>query len=123
MSTLKAKIDDSIVDEFLRRVYSECSNVEIIHGGELSQAFSFIGDGEALIIRINASDTGFLKDDYAYRNSASDTLLEARILTALWMREYNRIRPHSSLDYRPPAPEVYEPMFLEPVTITLEVVQ
>ena len=26
----------------------------------------------------------------------------------LWRREYNRYRPHSSLEYKPPAPEAYE---------------
>ena len=33
------------------------------------------------------------------------TLTEAKILTERWRREYNTIRPHSALDYRPPAPE------------------
>ena len=37
-----------------------------------------------------------------------DTLLEARVLTERWRREYNRYRPHSSLRYKPPAPEAYE---------------
>ena len=37
-----------------------------------------------------------------------DTLLEARVLTERWRREYNRYRPHSSLGYRPPAPETYD---------------
>ncbi len=37
-----------------------------------------------------------------------DTLLEARVVMELWRREYNRIRPHSSLGYRPPAPEAIE---------------
>jgi transposase InsO family protein len=36
------------------------------------------------------------------------TLLEARVLTERWRREYNRYRPHSSLGYKPPAPEAYE---------------
>jgi putative transposase len=37
-----------------------------------------------------------------------DTLLEARVLTERWRREYNRYRPHSSLGYKPPAPDAYE---------------
>ncbi len=34
------------------------------------------------------------------------TLQEAKILIESWRRQYNTIRPHSSLGYRPPAPEV-----------------
>jgi transposase InsO family protein len=34
-----------------------------------------------------------------------DTLLEAQVLTERWRRVYNGVRPHSSLGYRPPAPE------------------
>lgn len=37
-----------------------------------------------------------------------DTLLEAKVLIERWRQEYNRIRPHSSLGYRPPAPEAIE---------------
>jgi len=37
-----------------------------------------------------------------------DTLLEARVLIECWRREYNRYRPHSSLGYKPPAPEAHE---------------
>ena len=33
------------------------------------------------------------------------TLIEARVLIEQWRREYNHFRPHSSLGYRPPAPE------------------
>jgi len=35
------------------------------------------------------------------------TLKEARILIENWRQEYNTIRPHSSLKYRPPAPETW----------------
>lgn len=35
------------------------------------------------------------------------TLKEAKILIESWRREYNTIRPHSSLKYRPPAPEAW----------------
>jgi transposase InsO family protein len=37
------------------------------------------------------------------------TLAEAKVLTEQWRREYNTIRPHSSLGYRPPAPEAIRP--------------
>jgi transposase InsO family protein len=33
------------------------------------------------------------------------TLLEAKVLIERWRREYNTVRPHSALGYRPPAPE------------------
>lgn len=45
------------------------------------------------------------------------TLLEAQVLVENWRREYNTIRPHSSLGYRPPAPETRE------LTLTLQLVQ
>lgn len=37
------------------------------------------------------------------------TLQEARIVIESWRRHYNTIRPHASLRYRPPAPEVLVP--------------
>ena len=37
------------------------------------------------------------------------TLTEAKVLVERWRREYNAIRPHSSLGDRPPAPEAYLP--------------
>ena len=39
------------------------------------------------------------------------TLKEAKIMIEAWRRHYNTIRPHSSLGYRPPAPEVFVPAF------------
>ena len=50
------------------------------------------------------------------------TLLEAKVLLGNWRREYNQIRPHSSLRYRPPAPEAIRPFYM-PESLTLEVVQ
>jgi transposase InsO family protein len=37
------------------------------------------------------------------------TLYEAQVLIERWRRHYNTIRPHSSLGYRPPAPETILP--------------
>jgi len=37
------------------------------------------------------------------------SLREAQIVIESWRRHYNAIRPHQSLGYRPPAPEVFVP--------------
>jgi transposase InsO family protein len=37
-----------------------------------------------------------------------DTLLEAKVVVEIWRKEYNTVRPHSALGYRPPAPEAIE---------------
>ena len=42
-------------------------------------------------------------------------LLEVQVLTEQYRQTYNRIRPHSSLGYRPPAPEAIQPSDLVPV--------
>jgi transposase InsO family protein len=34
------------------------------------------------------------------------SLREAKVVIEQWRRHYNTVRPHSSLGYRPPAPEV-----------------
>ena len=38
-----------------------------------------------------------------------DTLGEAKVLVERWRRDYNQIRSHSALAYRPPAPEAKLP--------------
>jgi transposase InsO family protein len=37
------------------------------------------------------------------------SLKEAQVLIEQWRRHYNTIRPHSSLGYRPPAPQTMNP--------------
>ena len=37
------------------------------------------------------------------------TLTEAQILIERWRRQYNTVRPHSALGYRPPTPEAVVP--------------
>ena len=59
---------------------------------------------------------GKLRDE-VLNGEVFDTLLEARVVIEDWRREYNKHRPHSSLGYRPPAPET---RMLE--NLTLEVV-
>lgn len=54
------------------------------------------------------SFNGKLRDELLNRE-IFDTLLEAQIIIERWRREYNTERPHSSLNYRPPAPEAILP--------------
>jgi transposase InsO family protein len=49
------------------------------------------------------SFNGKLRDELLNREVFT-TLIEARVLIEEWRREYNEIRPHSALGYRPPAP-------------------
>ena len=39
------------------------------------------------------------------------SLREAQIVIESWRRHYNTIRPHGSIGYKPPAPEVFVPAF------------
>jgi putative transposase len=50
------------------------------------------------------SFNGKMRDELLDREIFT-TLAEAKVLVGQWRKEYNQIRPHSSLNYRPPAPE------------------
>ncbi len=56
------------------------------------------------------SFNGKLRDELLARE-VFDTLLEAKVLVERWRRHYNTVRPHSSLGYRPPAPEAILPRY------------
>jgi putative transposase len=50
------------------------------------------------------SFNGKLRDELLNREIFT-TLEEAKVLIEQWRREYNQVRPHSSLGYQPPTPE------------------
>ena len=54
------------------------------------------------------SFNGKLRDELLDRE-VFYTLLEVQVLTGQYRRTYNRVRPHSSLGYRPPVPETIQP--------------
>jgi transposase InsO family protein len=66
------------------------------------------------------SFNGKLRDELLNREIFT-TLTEAKVLIASWRKEYNQFRPHSSLHYRPPAPEAIQPSYASS-TLTHEVV-
>jgi putative transposase len=57
------------------------------------------------------SFNGKLRDELINREIFT-TLTEAKVLIEQWRQEYNQVRPHSSLGYRPPAPEARLPVIL-----------
>jgi transposase InsO family protein len=68
----------------------------------------FIEPGSPWENGYNESFNGKLRDELL-NGEVFTNLWEARVLTEEWRREYNEVRPHSSLGYRPPAPEAVMP--------------
>jgi transposase InsO family protein len=62
------------------------------------------------------SFNGKLRDELLDRE-VFDTLLEAKVLIERWRREYNGVRPHSGLGYRPAAPEAVTPASAGPAPV------
>ncbi len=62
------------------------------------------------------SFNGKLRDELLNREIFT-TLIEAKMLIEQWRWEYNHVRPHSALHYRPPAPEAIMPALIQ-VTLT-----
>jgi transposase InsO family protein len=56
----------------------------------------------------NESFNGKLRDELLDRE-IFNSLREAEVLIERWRRHYNTARPHSALNYRPPAPEATLP--------------
>jgi putative transposase len=61
----------------------------------------------------NESFNGKLRDELL-NGEIFYTLKEAQILIERWRQEYNTVRPHSALGYRPPAPEAIMLMPIDP---------
>ena len=63
----------------------------------------------------NESFNGKLRDELL-NGEIFTSLLEAQVLIENWRKEYNQFRPHSSLGYRPSAPEAIQPVKVEILT-------
>jgi len=66
----------------------------------------FIEPGSPWENGYNESFNGKLRDELL-NGELFYTLKEAKVLIEKWRLEYNMFRPHSSLNYRPPAPKAY----------------
>jgi len=71
-----------------------------------------VGASTAYIERGSPWENGYVESfngrlrDELLNGEIFTTLREAQIVIEEWRRHYNRVRPHSSLGYKPPAPEV-----------------
>lgn len=74
--------------------------------GRLSVKPLFIEPGSPWENGYIESFNGKMRDELLNREIFY-TLREAEILTERWRKEYNHIRPHSSLGYRSPAPQAW----------------
>jgi transposase InsO family protein len=86
--------------EFRARIVREWL---VIHG----VTTLFIAPGSPCENGYVESFTGKLRDELL-NGEIFYTIIEAQVLIGRWRREYNQVRPHSSLGYRPPAPEPIE---------------
>ena len=59
-------------------------------------------------LRLDESFNARLRDELL-NGEIFYSLREAQILIESWRRHYNAVRPHGSLGYKPPAPEVFVP--------------
>lgn len=75
----------------------------------LSVKTAYIEPGSPWENGFNERFNGSLRDECLNRERFY-SLKEAQIIIEQWRREYNHIRPHSALGYRPPAPQVVVPV-------------
>ncbi len=85
-----AEFTAKAVQDFLRRVDVKTA---------------FITPGSPWENGFNERFNGSLRDELL-NGEIFDNMLEARIVIEQWRQHYNHVRPHSSLGYKPPAPQV-----------------
>ena len=102
----------AIIDEYTRKGLSLLVARRLRSQDVLDQLYElFLKRGIPEYIR---SDNGYVESfvgklrDELLNGEIFDTLLEAQVIIESWRKEYNQFRPHSSLGYRPPAPEAIE---------------
>jgi transposase InsO family protein len=81
----------------------------------VQQWITAIGAKTAYIERGSPWENGYIESfnarlrDELLNGEIFYSLREAQIVIESWRRHYNTIWPHASLDYKPPAPEVFVP--------------
>lgn len=100
----------------LMRLYGKPAYVRSDNGAEFTavKVMRWLRDqtiGPAFIAPGSPWQNGFVESfngklrDELLNGEIFYTLKEAQIMIEIWRQHYNKVRPHSSLGYRPPAPE------------------
>ena len=95
-----------LTDLFVRRGVPK--HLRSDNGSEFTAEALYIEPGSPWENGYIESFNGRLRAEFL-NGEVFDTLLEAKVLIERWRKEYNTIRPHSSLGYRPPAPTAIQP--------------
>ena len=109
---------ERLSDLFVRRGVPE--HIRSDHGPEfvakaLQEWIAAVGAKTAYIAPGSPWENGYIESfnarlrDELLNAELFSTLYEAEVLIESWRRHYNAVRPHSSLGYRPPAPEAILP--------------
>lgn len=112
---------DTLADIFIRRgtpQFIRSDNGPEFVGQLVREWLQRLGVRTAFIEPGSPWENGYIESfngkfkDELLNGEIFDTIIEARIITEQWRKHYNTIRPHSALDYRPPAPESFYPLQL-----------
>jgi putative transposase len=117
---------DVLSDQFILRGVPE--HIRSDNGAEfvakaVQDWIGAVGAKTAYIERGSPWENGFIESFNArLRDELLDgeifySLAEAKIVIESWRRHYNTVRPHGSLGYKPPAPEVFIPAFAAPAAL------
>lgn len=90
--------------------------------GKVGAKTLFIEPGSPWENGYNESFNGRLRDE-CLNVELFNNLLEAKLIIEMWRKHYNTVRPHSSLGYRPPAPETILPAYLASAIYPLQPVR
>ena len=105
---------DVLTELFILRgipAYIRSDNGPEFVAGAVRQWIAAVGARTAFIEPGSPWENGYIESfnarlrDELLNGEIFYTLKEAQVLIESWRRHYNAIRPHSSLGYRPPAPE------------------
>lgn len=114
-----------LTELFLQRgipAYLRSDNGPEFTATQLRQWLNELGAHTLFIERGSPWENGYIESfngkmrDELLNREIFYTLEEAQVLIERWRREYNQLRPHSALGYRPPAPEA---MWMPPLALPL----